>query len=148
MRNILMISTLLFVLANVVSCSNNDSINKPVNLYGSWELKQYQDKTTGASITAPDNAEIIVITFKETKFEGNTGRNSFSGNYITESGVLFLLEYSTTEVAESEWGGKFTDTIVSTYNSRDKRYQMPFSIEGNILKIEYKPAQFMYFEKL
>jgi len=147
MRNILMISTLLFVLVNVISCSNNDSINKEVNLLGTWELKQYFNKSTNTSINVPDNAAPVVITFKEVKFKGNTGRNTFFGDYITESDLLLLLEYATTEVAESEWGGKFADTIVSTYNSSSKKYQMFFSIEDNILKIEYKPTLFMYFEK-
>jgi hypothetical protein len=146
MRYILKISMLLFVLVSVTSCNDVDSINKEVDLLGTWELKQYYNKSTDTFVNVPDNADPVVITFKEGIFEGNTGRNTFFGDYITESDVLLLLEYATTEVAESEWGGKFADTIVSTYNSSNKQYQMLFSVDGNTLKIEYKPTLFMYFE--
>ncbi|MCH7525587.1 MAG: hypothetical protein IIC74_11500, partial [Bacteroidetes bacterium] len=87
------------------------------------------------------------ITFSDGEFEGFTGSNIFFGGYTAESKVLIFLEFGISEVGESEWGQMFSDAIVSTYNSSDKNHQMPFTIEENILKIEYEPTRFMYFEK-
>ncbi len=148
MRNFFMISPLLFLLVGAFSCSDDNSTALQSNLLGTWELIRYEDRSTNTMVNPPTGTDPIVITFMESKFEGDTGRNTFLGDYTTESKMLVLLEYGTTEIAESEWGGMFADAIVSAYNSDDENYRMPFSIEGNTLKIHYEASKFMQFEKL
>ncbi len=147
MRNLLKMSTLLFLFISLISCNNDRSTNREDELLGIWELVQFQDQTTTTIMTDLDNSGTIVITFSNEEFEGTTGRNIFSGNFTAESKVLIFLEFGISEVNESEWGQMFSDAIVSTYSSSDDNYQMSFTIEGNTLKIEYEPTQFMYFEK-
>ena len=147
MRNLLIISTLLFLIFGAFSCNNDNSTAKQTNLLGTWELIQYEDQSANTTMNPPVDVDPVVITFMDSKFEGDTGRNTFFGDYIAESGILLLLEYNTTEIAESEWGGMFADSIVSTYNDNEQNYRMPFSVEDNALKIEYEPSKFMLFKK-
>lgn len=147
MRNLLKMSTLLFLFNSLISCSNDTSVNGQDDLLGTWELVQFQDETTTTIMTDLDNSGPIVITFSNEEFEGTTGRNTFFGGYTTESKVLIFLEYGISEINESEWGRMFSDAIVSTYNSSDNNHQMPFTIVENILKIEYESTRFMHFEK-
>ena len=147
MINLLKMSTLLLLFSSLISCNNDTSVNGQDDLLGTWELVQFQDETTTTIMTDLDNLGPIVITFSDREFEGFTGSNIFFGGYTTKSKVLIFLDFNGSEAGESEWGQMFSDAIVSTYNSSDKNYQMPFTIEENTLKMEYEPTIFMYFEK-
>lgn len=135
---------LIFILA-FLSCSNNDIKNN--KLLGTWELIKYEDNIVGSSTTAPVSAKPIFITFMESEFEGNTGRNDFLGDYTVQSKQLIFLSFAGTEIAESKWGLKFNDAIVSTYNRNHTNYTLPFAIEDNHLRIEYEPSRFLVFVK-
>ena len=148
MTSLLKMSALLFLFISLISCNNDTSINREDELFGTWELMQFQDETTTTIMTDLDNSRPIVITFSDGEFEGFTGSNIFFGDYTAESKVLIFLEFNGSEAGEPEWGEKFYDALGSTYNSSDKNYHMPFTIEENTLKMEYEPTQFMYFNKL
>lgn len=136
---------LVFILA-FLSCSNdNVQDNK---LLGTWELLRYEDNMVDSSLTAPASAKPIFITFLESEFKGNTGRNDFSGDYTVHSKQLIFLSFAGTEIAESEWGLKFNDAIVTAYDSNNNYYKLLFFIEDDLLKIEYKKAEFIFFEKV
>lgn len=147
MRFVLMIFIGFFAFVGITSCNNEEPINNEAVILGTWELKQYVNKTTGLVVEAPKDADPIVIEFKSENFVGNTERNSFFGNYKTVSDALYLKEFASTEVVETEWGKKFMDAMVSTYNKENNKFEMLFYIEDNILKIAYKPTEFIYFEK-
>ncbi len=138
---------LLFILLGNISCNSDDSSNNQNSLLGTWELVQFEDQTTTIIMNDLDNFGLITITFEDEEFEGTTGSNIFFGDYIVESEVLIFLKFGISEVNESEWGQKFGDAIVSTYNSNDNNYRLFFILQENILKIEYKPTEFMYFER-
>lgn len=140
--------TLLFILAGIIGCNNDTSISEQDELLGTWELTKFENQTSTITITDLDNSGSIVITFNEDNFEGNTGRNTFFGDYTEEEEVLMLTEYNSTEINESEWGQKFTNAIVSTYSTTDNYYHILYTIYGTSLKIEYEPNRFMFFKKL
>ena len=138
---------LLFVFISVISCGSDNSPDNQNSLIGTWELVQFEGQTTTISMNDLDNFGLITITFEDEEFEGTTGSNIFFGDYIVESEVLIFFKFGISEVNESEWGLKFSDAIVSTYNSSDNNYRLFFTLQENILKIEYKPTEFMYFER-
>ena len=147
MNFILKKALLIFILIGIISCNNENTMDKDYAITGRWELHQYFNQSTGVFTDAPEDADSIEITFRDKTFDGYTGRNTFFGNYFITSKALTLMEYGTTEVAESEWGMKFTDAIVSSYDSENEKFKMLYNIEDSTLKIEYHPNKFMVFDK-
>lgn len=145
MKKHVIISIFLVFISAFLSCSNaNVKDNK---LLGTWELIRYEDNMVDSTMTAPVSAKPIFITFLESEFKGTTGRNDFSGDYTIQSKQLIFLSFAGTEIAESEWGLKFNNAIVTAYDSNNDQYKLFFSIEDDLLKMEYETSQFMIFKK-
>ncbi|MFN3137121.1 MAG: hypothetical protein ACE37L_05510 [Allomuricauda sp.] len=126
-------------------CSENDEVINET-LLGSWELMAYYNQSTGEMRNPPSGSDSIRITFQENEFQGTTGRNTFFGDYTTELSTLSLLSLNGTEIAESEWGILFFQTIASTYDSDQELFFMEYNIENNILNIEYDESNLMRFK--
>ncbi|TLF47028.1 hypothetical protein [Maribacter aurantiacus] len=130
-----------------IGCSKDEEfINE--TLLGKWELIAYYDQSTRETKNPPIGSDSIKITFEIGDFQGSTGRNTFFGNYISELSNLSLLSLNGTEIAESEWGTLFFQTITSTYNSNQELFIMEYTIERNILNIEYAESRFMLFKAI
>lgn len=130
----------------LTSCSDNELEGQYENLIGTWELIKYEGGTDTLLIP-PENAEPILITFTESKFNGTTGRNEFFGNYNIKNSVLVFLLFGITEIAETDWGNKFGNSLAKTFNNTNKYHEIPFLIDGDNLKFEYSDGLFMNFEK-
>ena len=118
------------------------------NLMGTWELIRFENSDTGYFSEPPESGEKILITFKETEFEGTTGRNTYFGKYITKSPKLTLSEFANTEAGESTWGNKFFNAIVETYDQQNQIFEMQYLIKGTLLKLEYENSEFLVFKKI
>ncbi len=63
----------------------------------------------------------MVIIFHKENFTGETSRNVFDGKYATKNNDLTFLEFSTTEVTESDWG-------LSFFNAANKSYDIAVKV--------------------
>lgn len=112
------------------------------------ELVSYFNESTGETINPHGSGDVIRITFKEDEFDGSTARNTFFGEYASGTSSLTLLSLNGTEVAESEWGMRFYQTIASTYDSSQEAFILQYAIEGNILNIVYETSKVMKFKAI
>jgi len=123
--------------------SDIDAYASENELYGIWQLVKFTDTSTMAETVQNDKEKPIEITFYETNYNGSTTRNQFFGVFMTEGNNLILKELNTTEVAESEWGNRFYDSLQKLYSTEEKHYLIPYSITMDTLKFEYEPSKFM-----
>lgn len=138
---------ILLMIFFCLGCSDDDVVTN-VTLIGSWELVSYFNESTGENINTPNRGDVIRITFKEDEFDGSTARNTFFGEYASGRGSLTFLSLNGTEVAESEWGMRFYQTIASTYDSSREAFIMNYAIDGNILNIGYETSKVMKFKAI
>lgn len=138
---------ILFLSLLCLGCSEDDEVVNET-LLGSWELVDYYDQATDETTNPPSGSDTIRITFEETDFQGSTGRNTFFGDYTSELNDLSFVSFAGTEIAESEWGTLFFQTIASTYDSDSELFTMKFSLENNMLIIEYNQSRFMRFRAI
>jgi len=144
MKKIILIISLLLTLG----CSENEKDLDNNNLIGTWELIKFENSDTGDFSEPPESADKILITFKESEFQGTTGRNNYFGKYKTNPPKLIFSEFGITEIGESEWGTKFSNAIVQTYDQQTQIFDMQYLIKGTLLKLEYDNSEFLVFEKL
>lgn len=138
---------ILLTVILLASCSDSEVKGQTENnLIGTWELKKYEGGTD-TLLTPPENAEPILISFTENEFNGNTGRNDFFGSYNIKASILVFLQFGITEINETTWGLKFSNSLVKTFNNTTENYEIPFLIDGENLRFEYIEGLFMYFEK-
>lgn len=148
MKNIL----LILVLA-LISCNNDNTESQETNVLGTWKLMSFVNESNGSILVANDfsNSPEITITFnQELNFTGNTVRNNFFGKYsISErEKLLTFIDFSTSEVNESEWGNLFYDSLNLNYNQQTKKWENTYEItQENILKVFYSKQEYMTFEK-
>ena len=131
-----------------LGCSETEKDLDNNNLIGTWELIKFENSDTGDFSEPPESAEKILITFKEDEFQGTTGRNNYFGKYENNHPRLIFSEFGITEIGESEWGNKFSNAIVQTYDQQNQIFNMQYLIKGTLLKLEYDNSEFLVFEKL
>lgn len=129
----------------IMGCSNDDdnnSVQGNDSIIGEWELMYYFESNN--QDLPPDGEAPVIISFTTDNFNGNTSVNTFLGTYLSENTDLTFLEFSTTEVNETEWGNRFYDSVNQSYNTSNQNYEMAYEVvEGNLI-IEYIPNQFMF----
>lgn len=143
---------LILVLA-LISCNDDDTKSQETIILGTWKLISFVNESNGNILVANDfsNSNEITISFnQELVFTGNTVINNFSGNYSInqKEELLTFLDFSTTEINETEWGNLFYQSLNSNYNQQTANWENPYEItQENILKIFYSEQKYMTFEK-
>ncbi|WP_445737325.1 META domain-containing protein [Mariniflexile sp.] len=110
-------------------------------------LGYFKNNTNQIDSEGYDNTP-VTITFNEDTFSGNTPRNSFFGEYIMNKDLLTFNQINTTEIAESDWGIRFTNALNGAYNATLDDYILKYSFKNNFLNIEYSSGNFMKFKRL
>ncbi|WGH74637.1 hypothetical protein P8625_11120 [Tenacibaculum tangerinum] len=143
----------LILLLALISCNEDETKSQETIILGNWKLTSIVNESNGSILVPNDflNSNEITITFnQELDFTGNTVINNFSGNYSInqKEELLTFLNFSTTEVNETEWGNLFYQSLNSNYNEQTENWENPYEIaQGNILKIFYSEQEYMTFEK-
>jgi hypothetical protein len=143
---------LILVLA-LISCNEDNTKSQETIILGTWKLMSFVNESNNSILIANDfsNSNEITITFnQELDFTGNTVINNFSGNYsISErEKSLTFIDFSTSEVNETEWGNLFYESLNLNYNQQTRNWENTYDInQENILKIFYSEQKYMTFEK-
>ncbi|TLP79282.1 META domain-containing protein [Maribacter sp. ACAM166] len=142
------LNTSIFLLFLVgLSCSNDDTAKQVENLLGTWKLIGYAEGDADVIVDFLNGDETVMINFEENNFSGETGRNQFFGSYSVESNKLTLNMLNTTEIAESDWGRKFMESLVQSYDEVDQDYKLTYVIKTDTLIIQYELGEYMHLKK-
>lgn len=143
MKRALLTFVLSILFLVTFSCNNDDDSSNngdATSITGTWELIRFEDQDSGIIHTPPeDSANPITITFETDTFQGSTEANSFFGDYYLSSNQLIIENMGSTLVAESAWGSRFFEAMMSNV--------MTYAIEGNTLMIKYDESEFIHFSK-
>ncbi|CAG2532805.1 Heat shock protein HslJ [Maribacter dokdonensis] len=148
MKSAVTLVFVLFLTSLFPSCSNEDDAQVSEQLTGTWLVLGYQNDGSTSLDTPPDGTEEITISFDGSAFNGNTGRNNFSGSYSIENDFLSFPSINSTEVAESEWGTRFFNALNEAYNSTSQEYLLKFDIVQGQLIIEYQTGNTLVLRKI
>jgi hypothetical protein len=150
MKNMYLILSVLFLFTG---CNEEKTEQQENSIYGTWKLTSFINQSTNNVLVESDfsnSNEITIIFNQDLNFTGNTLINDFLGNFAIKEGntQLTFLEFSTTEVNETEWGDLFYQNLNSNYNQQSGNWESIYEIQNNSLKIYYSEQQYMLFEKL
>lgn len=125
---------LLTVAASLSSCNNSDDVSSDNSLIsGTWRVLEVKITDQAQTQRSP-NEEIITIRFNEGEsFTGSTSVNSFNGRYQTNQSTLSMLEFSTTEVADTSFAGAFYNAISAAIVSGSTQASFQFRLDSEDL---------------
>ncbi len=149
MKNMILILSVLFFFTGC----NEEEIKQEEqdnSIYGTWQLVSFINESINSILLESDfqNSNQITIDFKEDmSFIGSTVRNNFFGNYSLKrnDGELILMNISTTEVNEPEWGNLFYDKLKLTYNQQTENWESTYAIQNDSLRIYSSEQEYMLF---
>lgn len=144
MKNIALLSVLLFQSFLSLSCSNDDSSNQ-TEIEGTWQLISFDDSEDG-NVLAPNDGKPIRITFKgDGSFDGKAGNNEIQGEYDLENGKL-IFTLASTEIASTDWESMFIRSINKSLNEGE--YILNYILGEDELTLEYETQSTMLFMKI
>ncbi|WP_343487045.1 META domain-containing protein [Allomuricauda sp. d1] len=142
--------SLFVVVLCFISCSTDaDEIENNSNaLSGSWQVMTVQVSSDEFTQEAP-NGEVIEITFaNDGRFTGSTSNNTFGGRYELDGMVLTMLEFTTTEVADTPYAGIFYDAIEAAILPGTTRAQFDFELsEAGTLTLRFSDSGVMALQR-
>ncbi len=151
MKNMILILSILFF---ITGCSDKETKQQESSIYGTWKLTSFVNQVNNSVLVESDfsSSKEITITFnQELKFNGNTGRNTFFGDYyLKDKDKLFIPSgFATTEAGETEWGKFFYGSFIPNYNPQTDNTEFTYEVvKENTLKIFYSEQEYMTFEKM
>ncbi len=130
------------------SCSEDDSIASNV-FVGEWRITSIQVSEATLNQLSPTE-ETISITFNaDGSYSGNTSVNAFGGRYrLDGTNTLTLLEFMTTEVADTQFATAFYAAIEAAIVSDSTFAQLSYVFEGNTVRLTFGAEGEMVGERL
>ena len=147
MKKLVSLFSILSLIFLLISC-DKESEEKLESIIRKWELVGYfSDNSTQIESEGFENIP-VTITFNKDTFDGNTPNNSFFGIYDMDTNILILNQVNTTEVAESDWGIRFTNSLNQAYDDSLDNYILKYLVDKQTLSMEYNFDNFMKFNRL
>ena len=134
--------SLLFTLA----CDNSDDpIDNPVA--GTWRIVSIQVSQDALALLTPPDERITIAFEADGTFTGTTSVNQFSGRYEFENVTLTMLEFATTEVADTTFGNAFYQSITAAQVPNTTTAQFGVSFENQDLQLVFGNSGLMILER-
>ncbi len=124
---ILFVTSLSLILA---SCSDSDDSSDANPVSGSWRVTSIQVSQQQLTQFAPSDEDIILTFNLGTDFSGETSVNQFGGRYELDGSTLTMLEFSTTEVADTQFAGAFYEAIAEAQVPNETFAQFGYNFDS------------------
>ena len=117
-----------------ISCSDSDEgSNDSSPVQGTWRILEVKVSDQSLNQRSP-NDEMITITFEEAgSFMGSTSANTFSGRYELNGSTITMLEFTSTEAADTAFAGVFYNAIEAAIIPNTTQAQFGFSFDSQDL---------------
>lgn len=144
MKRTLQFLMLLYCLI-LVSCSDSDdTADSPIA--GNWRIASIKVSNATLIQTAPSEENITVDFQSGGNYTGNTTVNQFEGTFETENTTLTLLSFSTTEVADTQFGTAFYAAITEAQVPNTTFAQFAFQFDSGDLILTFGDGGEMVLE--
>ena len=137
-------TTLIFI---CTSCTNSDDNDTSSPVMGTWRVTQVQVSQQQLTQFAPSNEDITISFTSGTNFSGATTVNQFSGRYELDGSTMTMLEFMTTEVADTQFGGSFYEAIAAAQVPNETFAQFGYSFDNLDLILVFGNSGQMILER-
>ena len=147
MRRTLFMLLVMSLSIGITSCDSSDDNASDNPVSGSWRITAIQVSQQQLTQFSPSD-ESIVITFNSgTDFTGETSANQFGGRYELDGNTLTMLEFFTTEVADTQYGRAFYESISEARVPNETFAQFGYSFDSQDLILVFGNSGEMTLEK-
>lgn len=141
---ILFVTSFAFTL---ISCSDSDDGTNENPVVGSWRITVIRVSEQQLTQFAPADEDIIITFNSGADFTGTTSVNQFSGRYELEGTTLTMLEFTTTEIADTQFAGAFYESITEAQVPNETFAQFGYSFDNLDLILVFGNSGQMVLEK-
>lgn len=131
---------LTLIACAISACSESDNEETPVDspVSGTWRVTSVKVSQSALTQPAPNGEDILVSFENDGTFSGSTGANTFSGRYeLVGANTLAMLEFTSTEVADTSFAGIFYDAIEAAILPNSTTAQFGYSFDGSIMNLVF-----------
>ncbi len=137
---------IVVLLSAFVACDDtDDTAENPVS--GEWRIVSIKVSEQVLTQRSPSDERITVVFNANGSFSGNTSVNQFDGNYELENTTLTLLDFTTTEVADTTFGTAFYESITAAIVPDRTFAQFGFSFDSQDLRLVFGNSGEMLLER-
>lgn len=130
----------------IVNCdSSDDTTDNPLS--GQWRIVTIKVSDETLAQRSPSEERILITFAGDGDFSGNTSGNQFSGRYELDGSTLTLLEFTTTEVADTTFGNTFYEAITAAIVPDRTFAQFGFSFDSQDLILIFGNSGEMSLER-
>ncbi|MEM8927013.1 MAG: META domain-containing protein [Bacteroidota bacterium] len=130
MRRTLCILFVTSLAIALISCNDSDDDSGQNPVFGSWRVTAIQVSQEQLTQFAPSDEDIIITFNSGSDFSGETSVNQFGGRYELDGTTLTMLEFSTTEVADTQFAGAFYEAIAEAQVPNETFAQFGYSFDS------------------
>ncbi|MDT0606080.1 META domain-containing protein [Croceitalea rosinachiae] len=145
-RTLKVIVCAVLTLTIISSCSNSDDSPGESPVTGNWRVATIKVSNATLGQLAPDNENITIDFGSNGEFSGSTSVNQFSGTYETVSNSLTMLSFTTTEVADTQFGTAFYEAITNAQVPNTTFAQFGFTFDSGELILTFGDGGQMVLE--
>ena len=132
-----------------ISCDNSDdTTTQDSPVVGNWRITAIQVSQQELTQFSPADEVINIELLPAGTFSGATSANQFSGRYELNGTTLTMLEFTTTEAADTPFAGAFYDAIIEAQIPMETFAQFSFSFENQDLILVFGNSGQMTLEAL
>jgi len=142
--NIVLWTTLLF---GIASCSTDNEGSSENPVLGTWRVIEVQVSQEQLPQLAPPDEDILMTFNSGTDFTGETSVNQFGGRYELDENTLTMLEFSTTEIADTLFGNTFYEAIAEAQVPGETFAQFGYSFDSQDLILVFGNSGRMVLEE-
>ena len=137
------------LLQTIMSSCSEDGNPAQDTLVGQWRLTSVQVSNATSNQFATEEETIRWVFEINGDYIGNTTVNQFSGRYrLDASNTVTLLEFQTTEVADTQLGNAFYAAITEAIVSDTTFAQLRYTLTGNTLTLTFGDGGRLVLERL
>lgn len=134
------------VLFCTIACSDSDDSNdNPIS--GKWRITSIKVSQETLAQLSPTDENIVIAFNAGSSFSGNTSSNQFSGRYELDGSTITMLEFTTTEAGDTQFGMAFYDAITAAQVPNQTFAQFGYSFDGQDLILVFGNSGEMILEK-
>lgn len=147
MRRTLCILLMTAFIAGFQSCNSDDDGSGDNPVFGTWRITEVQVSQQQLTQFAPADEDILISFNEGGNFTGETSVNQLSGRYDLDGTTLTMLEFTTTEVADTPFAAAFYNAIAASQVPNETFAQFGYSFESLNLILVFGNSGRMILEK-
>ena len=130
----------------MTSCSTDKDESSTNPVFGTWRVVQVQISNEAIPQTTPEDENISLSFIEGGSFTGRTSVNQLSGRYELNDSTLTMLEFTTTEAADTAFAAVFYNAIAEAQVPNETFAPFDYRLSGSNLILAFGDSGQMVLE--